>query len=372
MAEVVIERCDSYSPEVVRRAVDRALATALGPEGDSVNGKRVLLKPNLISARQPERAITTHPSVVGAVIDYFQDRGAQVFVGDSPAGALRGVGRIWENTGLLDAARARGATLVNFDAGGWVLKSVGGRPYAISKAVTDFDRIVNLPKFKTHILTVLTAGIKNMFGCVPGFRKSSLHLTNPRPDAMSKVIVDVFSLVKPWVTLVDAVDAMEGNGPSSGRVKHVGLIAASTDCVALDTILARIVGIDPRRVPTTREACERGLGEGAIEKITLPGTGLEDVMVRDFQVPSNWRFFLIPGGLSGVLRKLVWVKPEVKGDECTGCGDCEAMCPAGAISLGSGRAVIDHTRCTSCLCCHEACAAGAVDAKLSRLARLIA
>jgi NAD-dependent dihydropyrimidine dehydrogenase PreA subunit len=262
--------------------------------------------------------------------------------------------------------------MVNFDAGGWVLKSVGGRPYAIAKAVTDFDRIVNLPKFKTHILTVLTAGIKNMFGCVPGFRKSSLHLANPRPDSMSKVIVDVFSLVKPWVTLVDAVDAMEGNGPSSGNVRHLGFIAAGTDCVALDTILARIVGIDPRRVPTTREACKRGLGEGAIERITLPGAGVEDVRVRGFAVPSNWKFFLIPGGLSRVLRKIVWVKPEIKTDECTGCGECESMCPADAISLGCGKAMIDHARCTSCLCCHEACTVGAVDAKLSRLARLIA
>jgi len=174
MAEVVIERCDSYSAGVVRRAVDKALGTALGNAGDSVNGERVLLKPNLLSAREPDRCITTHPSVVGAVIDYFQDRGATVCVGDSPAGALRGISRVWENTGLLDAACSRGATMVNFDAGGWVLKSVRGRPYAIARAVTDFDRIVSLPKFKTHILTVLTAGIKNMFGCVPGFRKSSL------------------------------------------------------------------------------------------------------------------------------------------------------------------------------------------------------
>jgi uncharacterized protein (DUF362 family)/Pyruvate/2-oxoacid:ferredoxin oxidoreductase delta subunit len=372
MAKVVIERCDSYSPGAVRGAVERALGAALGPDGDSVSEKRVLLKPNLLSAREPVRGVTTHPAIVGAVVDYFRDRGARVYIGDSPGGALRGIERVWERTGMLDVARARGATLVSFEAGGWVVRSVDGRPYAIAKAVGDFDRVVNLPKLKTHILTVLTGGIKNMFGCVPGFRKSSLHLAHPRPDAMSKVIVDVFSLVKPWVTLVDAVDAMEGNGPSSGRVRHLGIVAAGTDCVALDTVLARIVGIDPQRVPTTREACERGLGEGSIGKILLQGAKLDDVTVGGFEVPSNWKFFLIPGGLGRLLARLVWVKPDVRPEDCIGCGDCVSMCPAGAIRLHSGKAVIDQARCTSCLCCHEACVAGAVGVRISRLAKLIA
>jgi Pyruvate/2-oxoacid:ferredoxin oxidoreductase delta subunit len=155
-------------------------------------------------------------------------------------------------------------------------------------------------------------------------------------------------------------------------VKHLGFLAASTDCVALDTVLAEIVGIDPQRVPTTKEAYGRGLGEGSLEKITFPHLGPEDVRTGGFAAPSNWKFFLIPGGLSGLLRRLVWVRPEVKPDECTGCGDCRSMCPAEAIGVDSGVAVIDHSRCTSCLCCHEACAVGAVDAKLSRLARLLA
>jgi uncharacterized protein (DUF362 family)/Pyruvate/2-oxoacid:ferredoxin oxidoreductase delta subunit len=372
MAVVAIERCDSYEPSAVSAAVERALGAALDGDREDVSGKRVLLKPNLISARDPARGITTHPAIVGAVIDYFKQRGADVYIGDSPAGAVRGVERVWANTGILDVARRKGASLVNFDAGGWSLRSVAGRPYAIATAVSGFDLMVNLPKFKTHTLTVLTAGIKNMFGCVPGFRKSLLHLTHPRPDAMSKAIVDVFTLVKPWLTLVDAVDAMEGNGPSSGRVKHLGVVAASTDCVALDTVLALMVGVDPARVPTTREAYKRGLGEGRIGSIEIKGARLDDVMVRGFKVPSNWKFLLIPGGLGRLLAGLVWVRPEVRAGACVGCGDCVSMCPAGAIDLEGGKAVIDRARCTACLCCHEACVVGAVDAKMSRLARLIA
>jgi ferredoxin len=273
---------------------------------------------------------------------------------------------------MLEVCQAKGASLVNFEAGGWVPRSVDGRSYKIANAVLEFDKIVNLPKLKTHILTLITAGIKNMFGCIPGFGKSALHLANPRPKDMSKVIVDVFSIVKPWVTLVDAVDVMEGNGPSSGSIRHLGIVAASTDCVALDTVLATIVGIDPARVPTTREAWERELGEGSMGGISLSGVNLEDVRPRDFAVPANWKFALLPGVLGRLVANLVWVKPEVIPDDCVGCGECVAMCPADAIEMDGERAVIDHERCTSCLCCHEACVRGAIDARMSRLARLIA
>ena len=109
-----------------------------------------------------------------------------------------------------------------------------------------------------------------------------------------------------------------------------------------------------------------------MSRITLRGAKLDDVAVRGFRVPSNWKFLLIPGGIGRLLAGLVWVRPEVRPRDCVGCGDCVSMCPAGAINLDSGTAVIDRARCTSCLCCHEACVAGAVDAKMSRLARLIA
>lgn len=372
MAGVAIERCNSYKAGDVCEAVGKALSAVLGSEASSTAGKKVLLKPNLLSAREPARGVTTHPAIVAAAIDYFRDRGALVSVGDSPGGAIRGIRRVWQNTGMLEVCEAKGVPLVNFEASGWTSRCVNGRSYEITKAILDFDRIVNLPKLKTHILVLLTCAVKNMFGCVPGFRKSALHLAHPRPDAMSRAIVDVFSLVRPWVTLVDGIDAMEGNGPSSGSLRHLGLIAAGRDCVALDSALARVVGVDPLRVPTTREASDRGLGEASIERISFFGTGPDEVMVKDFEVPANWRFFLLPGVLGDLLARLVWVKPGVRADTCVGCGDCVTMCPADAIQLSDGRAVIDDERCRRCLCCHEACPAGAIDVRMSRLARLIA
>jgi uncharacterized protein (DUF362 family)/Pyruvate/2-oxoacid:ferredoxin oxidoreductase delta subunit len=372
MPEVALTRCGSYGSDDVAAAVEEALSSALDVTGGRLEGERILVKPNLLSAKDPGRGITTHPAVVGAVIDYLRRRGAEVSVGDSPGGAVRGVERVWATTGMLQLARQKGVNLVNFEATGWVERSIEGRTYQIAKAVLDFDRIVSLPKLKTHILTLLTASIKNTFGCVPGFRKSALHLAYPRPDAMSRVLVDIHSIVSPWVTLVDAVEAMEGNGPSSGKIKHLGFLAASTDSVAVDTVLARIVGIDPVRVPTNREAYERGLGEASCARISFPILKPDDLKPGDFAVPSNWKFFLIPNVLARFLARFVWVRPEVDPERCAGCGECCDICPTGAIRLARGKALIDDDRCTSCLCCQEICTVGAVYTRMSRLARLLA
>lgn len=371
MAVVVLRPCESYLRSSVARAVHQALDLAL--EGEGAVGGRVLLKPNLAAARKPERCVTTHPEVVGAAIDYFRERGCRVSVGDSPAGAVRGVARVWDATGMSEVCRARGADLVNFEAGGWVERSVEGRTYRVARAALDCDRVVSLPKFKTHVLTLITGAVKNMFGCVPGFAKSTFHLTHPRPPAMSRVLVDVFAAVPPWVTVVDAVEVMEGNGPSSGQVRTLGLIAAGRDAVALDAVLASLVGIDPLKVPTTREAWRRGLGSARPEDITVAGEAPGPERASGFAVPSNWHFFLVPGVLSRAALRWFWVRPAVVPGTCTGCGECEAACAAAAIGLGAdGRASVDDARCVSCLCCIEACPSGAIEPRMSRLARLLA
>jgi len=369
-AVVAVKRCPSYGPADVKAAVGEALTLALDGGAPRV-GSRVLLKPNLAAARRPERGITTHPGVVGAAIDFFKEHGCRVFVGDSPAGAVRGVTRVWENTGVAEVCRARGADLVNFEAGGWVERNVEGRTYRLARSVLEFDSIVNLPKFKTHVLTLVTGAIKNAFGCVPGFAKSTFHLTNPRPPEMSRVIVDVFQAMAPWVTLMDAVDVMEGNGPSSGQVRRLGVIAASRDAVALDAVMSAMVGIDPLKVPTTREASRRGLGVADPHRIEVIGEPEAIPAISDFEVPSNWHFFLVPGALSKAVLRWFWVKPVVQPDKCTGCGDCEAACAASAVSLTGGRARVEPSRCVSCLCCIEACPSGAIEPRMSRLARLM-
>jgi uncharacterized protein (DUF362 family)/Pyruvate/2-oxoacid:ferredoxin oxidoreductase delta subunit len=372
MAVIALKECRSYDSPGIERAVESALSGALGDDTGPIRGKRVLIKPNLLAAREPARGVTTHPAVVGGVIDFFRAHGAEVAVGDSPAGAVRGVKRVWENTGMLDLCEARRVPLVNFEASGCATRRVDGRDYPIAGALSDYDLVASVPKLKGHVLTLITAAIKNVFGCVPGFQKSALHLEHPRPGAMSRVLVDVFSIVRPWVTLVDAVEAMEGDGPSSGSLRNLNFIAASRDCVALDACLSRIVGVDPEQVPTTREALRRRLGEASAESMVFPLLRPEDLAVDDFRVPGNWKYKLIPGVAAALLRRLVWVLPAIDAGKCTGCGDCVRVCAAGAMSLEHGRAVVKESLCVSCLCCHEACPHFAVGTRMSRLARLLA
>jgi uncharacterized protein (DUF362 family)/Pyruvate/2-oxoacid:ferredoxin oxidoreductase delta subunit len=367
-----LTRCATYGESEVRSGLREVISGALAGGGISLEGKRVLIKPNLLAAREPERCVTTHPAVVGAAVDYFRDHGAEVGVGDSPGGAVRGVRRVWENTGMLALARSRNVDLVNFEAGGWREKSVGGRTYAIAAALDDFDLVVSVGKFKTHVLTLLTGSVKNTFGCVPGLHKSLLHLKHPRPNAMSGAIVDVFSLVRPWLNIMDAVESMDRNGPSSGRVVRTGLLGASTDAVALDAVLAALVGLDPLKVPVVREAARRGLGEAGLDRIEVVGGSIEEFSIRDFEVPSNRAFMLIPGVLAAALRRFLWMRPRIQKEICTGCRLCADMCAAGAITFEAGVGTVDPKLCVSCLCCHEACPDGAVEIEMSRLARLVA
>jgi uncharacterized protein (DUF362 family)/Pyruvate/2-oxoacid:ferredoxin oxidoreductase delta subunit len=372
VVRVALTHCGVYEPSLVSERLAGLMRDVLPEEGAALRGKRILLKPNLLAAREPSRGVTTHPAVVGAAIDYFRGRGAVVSVGDSPGGAVRGVERVWENTGMAAACRSRGVGLVNFEAGGWEEMAVGGEMYPIAAALRDFDLIVNLAKFKTHVLTLLTGAVKNTFGCVPGLNKSALHLRHPRPDAMSRAVVDVFSLVRPWLSIMDAVESMDRNGPSSGRVVATGLMGASLDAVALDAVFADLVGLDPHEVPIIREAARRGLGAADPGSIELAGGDRGDFRLSGFEVPSNWGFRLVPGILGSALKRFLWVRPRILADVCTGCRLCADMCPAGAISFEGGRGAVHPGTCRSCLCCHEACPVGAVEVEMSRLARLVA
>lgn len=334
-------------------------------------GMRVLLKPNLLSAKAPERAITTHPEFVAAVGRAVKALGGKVSIGDSPAGAEKGIDRLWRNCGLIEIAERDGFELVNFEQSGSRPVTVGDQTYYIAKPVLDADVVISLPKFKTHMLTILTGAVKNCFGCIPGFRKGLYHKEAPKPRLFASVLVDIFSAVRPTLSIVDAIVAMEGDGPSSGNPRHMGLVAASEDAVALDAVLAATVGLNPERVYTTLFAEERGLGMGKLSRIEVTGERLQDVRVADFALPSNRKMELIPRFVYDSVSRYIWQLPRIEDVACTQCHACVESCPTGAMVSATDHSTptVVEQLCINCWCCHEICPSRAIGIQKSWLAR---
>jgi uncharacterized protein (DUF362 family)/Pyruvate/2-oxoacid:ferredoxin oxidoreductase delta subunit len=368
---VALTSCGSYEPARIGNAVRELLSPLGGMEAFVRPGQRVLLKPNLLSAKDPSRAITTHPNLIEAVAEEVRRCGAVPFIGDSPGGAIRGIKRVWTNTGMEEMALRSKIDLVNFEASGSQGIDFGKYTFFVSKPVLEADVIISLPKLKTHSLTLLTCAVKNMFGVIPGFRKGELHKLYPKPGEFAEMLVHLYKLVTPSLSIVDAVLAMEGNGPSSGRPFQLGLLMAGSDGVAVDAVAADIIGFRDNFIDTTRIAAEMGLGTGDISGLALVGSGV-GVKPEQFELPSNRVKKLIPRPLARMVAPLVSVKPVIDPKRCTGCAFCFESCPVEAISKRGDSYAVNDKLCVKCLCCHELCPESSIDIKLSWLAKFFA
>jgi len=364
--------CADYAYPNVQSAVASCLDRLGGLKRFVKKDQTVLIKPNLLSAKDPSRAITTHPAVVRAVTEQVQELGAVPILGDSPGGVDRGIKRVWDNTELSEVAGQTGAKLVAFESSGVYPKTTPeGKTYHIAKPVIDADVIISLAKLKTHTLTLMTGAVKNMFGSIPGFRKAVYHKEAPKPKDFARVIVDIFSLTKPHVTLVDAIVAMEGDGPSSGDPKYAGLLLAGTDAVALDIVTARIMGFKDGEIDITREAQGRGLGPKSFEQIEILGDDLTSLSFPKFALPSNRLIRMIPNFVLKLIGPFVWVRPNILDGNCINCNICVDNCPTKTIRAGEKRPSFDYTNCINCMCCHELCPEKAVYLEKSRIAKRI-
>ena len=369
-SKVAIVGCNSYDIDMISGSIKNLLDMLGGLEKFVKPGMKVLLKPNLISAKAPERAVTTHPEIVAAVAREVRRLGGHPVVGDSPGGAKVGINRVWTNTGMKAMAEREGLELINFEASGAERFRCNGRAYYLAKPAVEADLIINLPKLKTHVLTLMTGAVKNVFGLIPGFRKGNYHKQYPKPNDFAEVIVDILSVKTPALTIMDAVLSMEGDGPSSGDPRQTNFLMASRDPVAIDAIAAQIIGLDPIKVPTTRIASDAGLGIGWPEMIETMGVPVEELKIPDFKLTSNRKLELLPNFLVRAIDPFVWIRPDIEREKCTSCGTCVSSCPTGALLLnGDKTPAFDYDLCINCWCCHELCPEKAVYVHKSWLAK---
>jgi uncharacterized protein (DUF362 family)/Pyruvate/2-oxoacid:ferredoxin oxidoreductase delta subunit len=369
---VALIKCFSYDQPVLDQSVRQTIDLIGGINQFVKHGQRVLLKINLLSAQTPEKAITTHPAIVRSIIRLVKSVGAYPVIGDSPSGTFKGIEHHWIKTGIKEIADEEGVELVTFETQPIVKFQLPGRKYVstlhISKPVLDADVIISLPKLKTHSLLLYTGAIKNMFGCVPGLLKSEYHKQAPHPDDLAQMLVDLYAIIKPELTIMDGIVGMEGNGPSRGQPRAIGALLASIDGVALDTIASTILGYNPQDIATTRIAARQGLGENRLTNIKITGGRLEDFIQQNTLLPSNALLRKIPRGLlRWVLEKFLWAKPVSDKALCTQCAMCIKSCPVQAMKMGKLVPEIDESICINCLCCHELCPVGAIDIKTSWL-----
>ena len=373
--DVSIVRCADYGKETC----ERALREVLVPFGglDWVRpGMRVVIKANLVSAMKPEKAATTHPALLAALTRMLRERGANVVIGDSPGGTFAAphLNAVYRVCGLSEAEAAGAELNRDFSQKEADLPEAHTAKHITYTGYLDgADAIISFCKLKSHGMLSLSAATKNLFGAVPGIIKPEYHYRYPDPMDFADMLIDLNEFFRPKLYLVDAVQTMEGNGPTAGTPKYMGALLAGTNPHKIDLLCAKLIGLEAKNVPTLRAAQERGLTPASAEELEVSGNA-EEFVCKDFvtvQRGTGTDFGAQKGKLLGAAAKTVLrARPKLKRSRCMGCGVCRNTCPAHAIVIEKGKAKIDRRICIRCFCCQEVCPKGAMRVHRTWVARI--
>lgn len=354
--KVALLSCLSY--EQVEEKIREGIALIGGISQFVKNGDNILLKPNLLGFYKPERGITTHPSIVRAIAKLIKECGANPIIADSPGMGISytkwSLKRTYEVCGMEDIEEA----ILNYDV------DIGkmGR-FEVIKPACDCSLIINLPKLKTHVLTVLTGAVKNLYGLIPGLTKLSYHSTHRDKDSFSHLLFEILeNIKKPQLVIMDGIIGMEGEGPTDGNLRKANVIIISDDPVLADLVALKITGIPTSLIPDFEKRKE------ILKNCEFFGEPIKDLILKKpFVLPTSvspW------GWLGKYLKPILTIKPVVR-NNCTGCGTCVNVCIQGAIKLENNIAKINDNLCIRCYCCQESCPYQAIVLKRSISNRLV-
>ena len=373
--KVALARCGSYGEEEVARAVGQTVSLLGGIGNFVAAGEKVVVKPNLLRASPPGDAVVTHPSIVAAVVLLIQRAGATPVIVDSPSGpsSRRLLKAAYEKAGLTRVAEETGATL-SYDTTSTLVSFPEGRlikAFDVLNVVRNADAVITLPKLKTHSLTYLTGATKIIYGVVPGLSKAAYHAKLADIGRFSTMLLDLNSLIKPRLSVMDAVVGMEGNGPSAGSLRNIGAILAGADHIAVDIVASSLLRFKPLDITTIQAAVSYGLTPGRLEYVDVIGEPIENMRVLNFLPPvKSKRPWFIPQHAEKLVKWQMTPYP-IATERCVACGVCVTNCPVKAIEIKGKRAKMNLSKCIRCYCCHETCPHKAIDLKTPLLRKLI-
>ncbi len=334
------------------------------------------MKPNLLAGDAPEKCVTTHPAVFRAMAELTLSSGAAVSFGDSPGfGSMVAVAR---KAGLLHVAEELGIGLADFKTGVEVFceEAKQNKKFTVAKAIMESDVIISLPKLKTHGFEKYTGCIKNQFGCIPGIMKGEYHIKLPDANKFAQMLVDLSNFVKPALYVMDGIQAMEGNGPRGGKPRHMGLLLFSSDPIALDATVCRLINLDPENVPTIKFGCQSGSGVCRENDIELVGDDFGEFKTNDFAIDRAPLRPFRPNGLLRFINNRLVPKPHIMPEKCVACGECITICPTIPKSVDwfngdrKGPPTHDYKSCIRCYCCQEICPESAIELKVPAMRKV--
>jgi len=346
MPELFAARCENYHDGSLKELIDNYFHS----EKDRLaSASKILLKPNLLSATPPERAVTTHPDFVRAVISSIREfTSAEIMLGDSPGANFGKYEKVLEVTGVGIAAEENGVKIVRVEG----FEPVQKDGFLYSSLADEVDLIINLPKIKTHSLTGLTLAVKNMFGLVPGNTKVGFHRSYPSDKVLGAKIFQYFSILgHKTMNIMDGILAHEGDGPSRGTPVELGIVAACSDAVGLDIAVTRMLGFRDGFCLTSLEALNQGYDPSWLD--------VPKANVPVLKVPMSKRLF-VPDFLKKFVAEQVYVKPVILNEPCIKCMLCKKSCPVDAITIVDSYPFINKNKCIECYCCHEVCESDAI------------
>ncbi len=356
---------NEYTEDLIYPAICKSM-DALAIHKDMGPDLKVVIKPNLVMAKKPDFPATTHPLVVKCVTRWLKEHGINnITLAESSGGLYTAehMKNVYRTCGM-DILEPDLSLNMDFSA-----KTVhcpetfSNHSFHIITPIAEADYIINICKLKTHAMTGYSGGIKNLFGTIPGLEKPQMHYRWPDLEDFSRMLLELAQTVNPDLTIIDAIDAMEGNGPTGGTSHPLHMLLAAKDFYTQDYFAATLMGLSPMDIVMIRQAVEAGLATP--DDINLTGDKIPDNLTP-FEVPDTKKLDFsakIPAFLLPIAKKLMKSYPQLDRELCIGCGKCAESCPAGVIAIKKKKARFRKKGCISCFCCQEMCPMKAISVK---------